>query len=165
MGTPEVVAAADQIMQTASDLRTQIVRRGKIAAKARLLTGLWLAWTWAERARARALDPTKSLGQAGWMLGYAADLLYLLLSGPPTEADSLMGLIQIGGHISLVDPATRAAYAGWVLEGYQGTSLPLPVPYQPRPGLRPAWPLILYYRYLGRYSAVRLLHRIIRLGL
>ena len=164
MGTSDVMATAEWVMELAERLRERIRQRRPSERQARLLTGLWLVWTWADRARTEALDPSHPLGRSAWMVSYASRLIDLLLSGPASSADSLMGLILLGGAVDLSDPATRTRYATWVLNDAETRGQPLPRPYHPRPGRYPPWYAVFYYRLLGRRKALRFVHGLLRVG-
>lgn len=110
-----VIQAAESIQADAVSLRQGVARASHRTAigRVRRLTGAWVAWRCATRARAHARDRTASLGECAWMLGHAVRLLRSLDWGREEQADTLLGIVLWILDLDLDAPAEHAAYAAW----------------------------------------------------
>lgn len=135
-----VIQAAESTQADAVSLRQGVARASHRTAigRVRRLTGAWVAWRCATRARAHARDRTASLGECAWMLGHAVRLLRSLDWGREEQADTLLGIVLWILDLDLDAPAEHAAYAAWVRQGWPLAG-PIPGPHRPSPGRHARW--------------------------
>ncbi len=121
-------------------LRRGVARAPHLTAigRVRRLTGAWVAWRCATRARAHARDRTASLGECAWMLGHAVRLLLSLDWGREEQADTLLGIVLWILDVDLDAPDEQAAYAAWVRQSGPVAGA-IPGPHRPSPGRHARW--------------------------
>jgi hypothetical protein len=136
-----VVCLADSLMEEAEQWRARLLREWwrRPAERNRRLTGAWLAWTCAARARAHVQYQTASTREGAWMLGQAQRVLQRLERDPGARLETAMALLLWVARIDLGQPHARASYATWIGADGRAPHAEVPCPYRPQPERPAPW--------------------------
>jgi hypothetical protein len=109
------------------------------AERNRRLTGAWLAWSTAARARAQVLYHVASTRECAWMLGQAQHVLQRIGQDPGPRLETAMALLLWVARIDLGQPRARASFATWTGADLRDPHGPVPLPYRPQPDRPTPW--------------------------